>query len=182
MSAYLRSKMHIKRYFIIRVKVWVFGVFWVNMAVIWKYLFFRCILSLSYIFEIYVKFCLFSCMTRLGLNKFFSTFIRCLTESSWPFRKLTVTSKFFYACFRYFYIKMNRFQGYSHSKSKFDPPYCKVVLQVHVGTIWRLHRRMEWIRLYYIHNVLVLMCVIFWPFMSRLQELNKNGKGELFFL
>jgi hypothetical protein len=36
-----------------------------------------------------------------------------------PFSKGHLTKKLFFCCFRYFYIKMNIFQGYFNSKSNF---------------------------------------------------------------
>jgi hypothetical protein len=55
---------------------------------------------------------------KAGLSDIFSALIRCFTEKghAWSFRNPMVTSKFFFTCFRYFYIKMNIFQGYSYSK------------------------------------------------------------------
>jgi hypothetical protein len=54
-------------------------------------------------------------MARLGSENFFSALIRYLSERS-PVLKPIVTSKNFFAYFQYFYIKMNRLQGYSYSK------------------------------------------------------------------
>jgi hypothetical protein len=101
--------MHLKQVFQKRVTFGTNCVFFCeNATYILKYLFYRCILSprysYVYIFEIYVKFCILWCMTRLGSERKKISAKR----SWWPLRKPIVTTNIFFACFRYFCIKINK--------------------------------------------------------------------------
>jgi hypothetical protein len=63
----------------------------------------------------------FSGETILIYQLYFGPVYSACPQKEWHFLRRSLDQKFL-CCFRYFYIKMNTFQGYSCSSSNIDPP------------------------------------------------------------